>query len=568
MALPPGYNILLALGGMAGLVGGGWAMGAPSADAVPAPAPAPVAVAESAASPAQWDLRLTPQLMLGSVAATAPEALASLPEIPAQGELWLTPRLMLHLALVRGADIQYSRLAAVASGHLARAEYGVFEPIAYASVRHEDRSRQRTAQELSSNIFTQNEQLLDEQVRAREIGIRGRMGLGGEMTVAYKRTARSNNLIEDAFGNTAKRDTEYDAAYTVSFKQPLLRGFGSDAVDADSKVAELEWAIGKQQFRQQVLRSGSDALAAYWQLYRASESLKLRQMAKSNALAALADVEARIASGRMAPKTIFEARGVVAARTAEIFPAEQGVSEAEAKIKNLLNLGAQNYRDLHLIPRLPPSKDAAPALQARPLEQALQMWPGYRIAKLKQEQGRVRLNFAENQKKPVLDVVASCSSTRLSYESRYSATNVFSSGHPDCYLGLNAEMPIGGNLRASEQHQAQRVRLIQSDVEIEAIRSTLANDLQLRERQLARAAEEVAEHRKDVAMRAKLLELEQTQFKFGLSPLGQVILRENELHAGQERLLDALARLELARVAVQVADGSLLDTHGVEWREE
>lgn len=503
-----------------------------------------------------------------AVASPAPAPNSGLPEIPSQGELRLTPRLMLHFAIARSADIQYSQLASIASGHLARAEYGIFEPVAYGSVRHEDRSRQRTAQELSSNIFTQKEQLLDEQVLAREMGLRGRFGLGGEMTVAYRRTARTNNLIENAYGNTGKRDTEFDAAYTVTLKQPLLRGFGSEAVEADARIAELEWAIGKQQLRQQVLRTGSDALTAYWQLYRAREGLRLRQLAQNNALAALSDIEARIAAGRMAPKTIFEARSVLAARTAEVYPAEQAVGEAEVKIKNLLSLGAQYYRDLTPTATAGPRDPAAAISAARSLDQALQLWPGYRIAKLKQDQGRVRLEFARTQKKPQLDVVASCSTTRLSYESRYSATNVFSSGYPDCYLGLNAEMPIGGNLRASEQHEAQRVRLIQSDVEIEAIRSTLANDLQLRERQVARAVEEVAEHRKDVAMRAKLLELERTQFKLGLSPLGQVILRENELLASQERLLDSQTRLELARVAVQVADGSLLDAHGVEWREE
>lgn len=500
-------------------------------------------------------------------AAPVQRPLSRLPDLPQRGEFELTPRLLLQLVLARNADTLYSQLASEVAGHLAQAEMGVFEVVAYGGLRHEDRERKRTAQELDLNNLLQSQLELNEQVDIGEMGVKRRFSTGGDMTFSYRLTKRNNNLIKASPVSKGK-DDEYDGALALMFKQPLLRGFGSAAIEADRKIAELEWSIGKQQYKQQMLRSGSEALAAYWQLYRAHETLRIRRDALRKAEAARADIEARIRSGHLPPRTAFEARSAVSARAAEIMRAEQAVSEAESKIKTLLNLSAGEYAGLRLLPATQPAQSPAKpvaAVDAQRLEQALSHWPSYRIANLKRQQGQIRLDYAGNQKRPQLDLAAGCTSTSLSYYMRDGAENPFKRDYPDCYIGFNMEIPLGGNLRAKSQFQAQRVRLSQSDIEIDAVRTTLSNDLELRTRQLERAGLEAAEYRKDVELREQLLEMERQQFQFGMSRLSQVIARENELNASREGLLDSQARLELARVALQVADGSLFGEYAVEW---
>jgi outer membrane protein TolC len=456
-------------------------------------------------------------------------------------------------------------LASEVSGHLAQAELGLFEVVAFGGLRHEDRKRQRTAQELDLNSLLKSEVDLDEQVDLIEMGVRRRMGAGGELSLSYRLTGRKNNLIE-ASPISKNKDTEYDGALALTFKQPLMRGFGSAVVDADRKIAELEWAIGKQQYKQQMLRSSSEALAAYWQIYRTNESLRIRQESLRKAIAAQADIEERIVNGRLPPRAAYEARSTVSLRMAEKLRAEQAVNEAESKIKTLLNLVGAEYGSLRLLPGHQPALAQSPAPEppnAQRLEQALHDWPSYRIAEMKRQQSQIRLDMASNQKRPQVDLTASCSSTYLSYAAQDSAEKIFKRDFPDCYVGVNMEIPLEGNLRAKSQHQAQRVRMEQSDIEIEAVRTALTNDLELRARQLDRAIMEVAEYRKDVDLREQLLEMEQKQFQFGMSRLSQVITRENELNVSRESLLDSQARLELARVALQVADGSLFGEYAV-----
>lgn len=503
-----------------------------------------------------------------AVGVTTSRAVVALPEIPQRGVFVLTPRLLLQLTLARNADALYAQLATGVAGHLADAEQGLFEVVAYGGLRHEDRKRKRTAQELDLNSLLNSQSVLDEQVGLAEMGVKRRMSFGGELSLSYRLTQRENNLIK-ASPISQGKDTEYDGALALTFKQPLLRGFGGAAVEADRKIAELEWAISKQQYKQQMLRSSSEALSAYWQLYRAHAALAIRQEALRKAEAAQHDIATRIAGGRLPPRMAFEARSAVSTRKAESLRAEQSLNEAESRIKSLLNLIGTEYAELSFQPGLAAglaSKLSIEAADTRLLDQALQHWPSYRIANLKRQQGQIRLDFAGNQKRPQLDLMASCSSSSLSYSRSDALDDPFKRDYPDCYIGLNMEIPLQGNLRATSQLQAQRLRMSQSDIEIEAVRGTLANDLSLRTRQLERASQEVAEYRTDVDLRAQLLEMEQKQFEFGMSRWSQVIGRENELNAGRESLLDSEVRLELAQVALQVADGSLFGEYAVEWQ--
>ena len=495
---------------------------------------------------------------------------AAPPALPIQGVWEVTPKRLLQQVIARNADALYANLQARVAGQLLAAESALGEPVSYASLRHEDRFRQRTAQEKTSSIFsTQNE--LDELVDTLELGVRSRLATGGEVSLSYRYTDRRNNIIRSGTGNP---DAEYDGALTLTLKHPLLRGFGATAVDADRQVAELEQAISRQQYKQQVLKVSSDALTAYWQLYKAHELKRMREESRDNARRALDDAREQVAAGRASRAVASEAQALAGLRNVEVLRAEQGVSEAEARVKNLLGLPGHTYAALHLKPVLDmalvdaseAAADVRPLTDAR-LNAVLDAWPPWQVAQLRRRQGLVRLDYARNQVKPGLDVVASCSSSRLAYSSGEVTDNTFSTRYPDCYLGLNFELPLQGNRRATAQHGAQQLRIAQSDLELEAVRGAMANDLLSRAALLTSAIAEIEEIRRDVALRGQLLDAERVQMGMGLSRLAQVIERENALNEARARLLESLTRQELARTALRLADGSLLQRHAIELGE-
>ncbi|MDO9225374.1 MAG: TolC family protein [Pseudomonadota bacterium] len=504
------------------------------------------------------------------VVPTAGGAIAEPPAIPIQGTWEITPTRLLQQILARNADALYARLQSRVAGQLLAAESALGEPISYASLRHEDRFRQRTAQERISGFSTQNE--LDELVDTLEIGVRERLSTGGEISLAYRYTDRRNNIIRST--STTGNPAEYDGALTLTLKQPLLRGYGAAAVDADRQVAELEQAISRQQYKQQVLKASSDALTAYWQLYKAHELKRMREDARDNARRSLDDVRALLAAGRVSRTVTSETQALLGLRNVEVLRAEQGINEAEARVKNLLNLPGHTYAGLRLKPVLSAETrdvigapaDATPLTETR-LNEVLEAWPPWQVSQLRRRQSQVRLDYARNQVKPSLDVIASCSTTRLANASGDVTDNVFSRRYPDCYLGLNMELPLQGNRRAGAQHSAQQLRVAQSDLELEAVRGAMANDLLSRQALLTNAISEVEEIRRDVSLREQLLEAERVQMGLGLSRLAQVIERENALNESRARLLDSITRQELARTALRLADGSLLRRHAIELGE-
>lgn len=492
--------------------------------------------------------------------------LAAPPAIPIQGVWEVTPTRLLQQVLARNADALYARLQSRVASRLLEAESALGEPVSYASLRHEDRFRQRTAQEKSVLGTPQSE--LDELVDTLEIGVRERLASGGEVSLSYRYTDRRNNIIRSG---TGKPDAEYDGALTLTLKHPLLRGFGAAAVDADRQVAELEQAISLQQYKQQLLKASSDALTAYWQLYKAYELKRMREEARDHARRAFDDVRAQVASGRVSRTVASESQALLGLRTVEVLRAEQGVSEAETRMKNLLGLPGHTYARLSLKPA-PGEAAAAPTAEVEALSESrlnavLEAWPPWQVAQLRRRQALVRLDYARNQVKPALDVIASCSSSRLAYSSSTVTDNVLSTRYPDCYLGLNMEMPLQGNRRASAQHDAQQLRIAQSDLELDTVRGAMANDLLSRQAMLANAVAEVEEMRRDVDLRARLLDAERVQMELGLSRLAQVIERENALNESRARLLDSLTRQEQARTALHLADGSLLRRHAIELGE-
>lgn len=490
----------------------------------------------------------------------------TLPAPPLKGEWEITPARLVQQVLARNADALYAELQSRVAGHLLEAESALGEPVGFASLRREDRLRQRTAQEKSStNSIFNIQSELDERVNTLELGVRRRLPTGGDLSLSYRYTDRRNNIIRSTTGQTS----EYDGALTLSFKHPLLRGFGSAAVDTDRRVAELELAISRQQYRQQILKSVSESLSAYWQLYKAHELKRMREEAREYARKSLDDAKSQQAVGRASRTAVTEARALLGLRQVEVLRAEQGMAEAEAKVKTLLSLPGQAYRNLRLKP-VQDGETVAPAAQEwseERLQAALEAWPPWKVAQLRRDQGQARLDYARNQTRPGLDMVASCSSTRLAYDSGEVTDNIVTRDYPDCYIGFNLEIPLQGNRRAEGQYQAQAVRINQSDLELEAVRGALANDLLNRSLQWERAVAETAEIKQDVELRRELLEAERTQMGMGLSRLSQVIERENALNESRARLLDSIARQQLAQVGLDLAQGVLLKRHNIEWVE-
>ncbi|QJW84598.1 TolC family protein [Ramlibacter terrae] len=218
------------------------------------------------------------------------------------------------------------------------------------------------------------------------------------------------------------------------------------------------------------------------------------------------DVAARIEAGRAPPASRLEVQSTVVSREVEMTRAEVGAREAEAKVMNALALSATQHPGLRfqtaggvLLPALP-----AEALE-QALERSLASWPPYQMALLKLQQARLRLAFADNQRQPALDVSASWSSSGLSYRRRRAEVLVKAERYPEWAVGVNLELPPDGNGKADGQYQAQALRVQQGQLEVDAIRNTVANDLAQRHEEMVATLQMVDQMREDLRLRQSCL---------------------------------------------------------------
>lgn len=496
-----------------------------------------------------------PRVVAGSNAPAGAPTLA--------GEVLLTPRQFAQLVAIRSPEVRYSRLAVDVAGALSNAESALYEAVLFGSLRGTDVSRQRTTEERLVSAATLP--VLDERTRNLETGVRQRLPTAGEVSLSYRVQRRRANIIQQA--TAGFRDTEWTGALVLTYKQPLLRSFGRDIVETDRRVAELEQQVQWMQFRQQVLKSMADSLNLYWQMRRAEVALRLREEAVNNARRISTDVDARIQGGRAPAANLIEVNSNVVSRQTDFTRAQQAVREGEARMLTALAIPAGAAVRVRTA-EAPLPAVAEPEPLDRVVGRALEQWPPYLVSRLRLEQGRLRLNFARNQKLPQLDLTASYTGNGYSNERGDVQRLVTNDRYPEWVVGVNFEMPIEGNGRATGQFDAQALRVQQSELELEAIRTSLSNDLAQRRDDLEAAMRLVNQLQDELKLRQQLVDSERERYNLGVGQLSQWLLRENDLLEARQRHAEAEMRVQQARVAWLFAQGGLLDEFDIALRSE
>ena len=467
----------------------------------------------------------------------------------------------LQLLVQRSVEVQYSRLNTEVTGHLKQGEAGLYETTFYMGVRQEGRNRQRTADERIQNVSTASTAVLEETGHTDEIGIRNKLPWGTDLSLSFKVARKTNNIIPQY--NSGKYDSEYNTLLNLTLKQPLLRNSGRGVTETDRRVAELEHQVSLQQLNQQILKTGIDGLSLYWQLYRAEATLSLRQNAYRSTQALVADAKARIEAGKLAASSALDVQGVLLNRQAEVTRSQQAVIEARGKLATALNLAWDGSKPLVTRPRLQPLDALLPQEPGAP-DAALGLWPPYQIAQLKFEQAQTRLNYAQNQMQPLADFVMAYSGTGYDYRAQAARATAEQSSFPDWYVGVNVEFPLQGNQKAQQQYLAQNARLTQAELEMASIKTSFANDLEIRHSDLLQARDVLKASHEEVALRQTLFNNERQRHQIGVGLLGSLIQKQVDLTEAQQRLLENQIRFEISLATWQYTQGSLLSAHQIQ----
>ena len=488
------------------------------------------------------------QTAMAQPLAATPEALATL-RAP------LTPRTLAQALTVRNLELAYGRDSVAIGASLAAAEAALYEPILFASTKRSSIERQRTPEEQTSSFVTAGERLLDEMGRSAEGGVRQRLPTGGELTVSARQSQRASNVLLKT-GSTL----EINSGLVLSFKQPLWRGAGVGVTETDKRVSEIESLVAQWQYLQQLHKVLAEGLSLFWQTEVASQATRLREQLLAGTESLVEDARVRVEAGKLAPRANLELARVLLAREADLGRAVQTRDELKLRLLSSLDLDAALLPGLQL-----DGQSISPNVAATTVDDALALWSPYQVAMLRKRQGELRLAFASNQRRPAVDLVMSYTQAGLANaKSRTAWSTVKDGDYPEWFVGLNIELGAMGNRKAESQMVAQAKRVEQSETEIAAIRQAFLNDRRAKLMARDQLLRETALTQQEVQTRQALLDDERQRFNAGLGLLGNLLQAEQDLLESRIRTADAQGRLETARLALLLADGTLLPAYGID----
>jgi outer membrane protein TolC len=468
----------------------------------------------------------------------------------------LTPRSLAQALTVRNLELAYGRDSVAIGASLAAAEAALYEPILFASAKRTSIERQRTPEEKSANFVNQDNKL-DEDGRTLEAGVRQRLPLGGELSVSARQAERSSNVLLKSASPTT---LEVNSGLVLSFKQPLLRGAGVGITETDKRVSEIESLVAQWQYLQQLHKVLAEGLSLFWQAEVASQATRWREQLLAGTESLVQDARVRVEAGKLAPRANLELARVMLAREADLGRAVQTRDELKLRLLSSLDLDADQLPGLQF-----DGQSVAPQVATTSIDEALAQWSPYQVAKLRKRQGELRLAFASNQRRPAVDLVMSYTQTGLANASRRASLGIVKEGdYPEWFVGLNIELGAFGNRKAESQMVAQARRVEQSDTEISAIRQAFLNDRQAKQMARDQLLRETALTKQEVQTRQALLDDERQRFNAGLGLLGNLLQAEQDLLESRIRAADAQGRLETARLALLLADGTLLPAYGID----
>lgn len=462
----------------------------------------------------------------------------------------------LKLVAAKNDKIAYQRLSWSIAKSGSLSARGMFEPALTASYRYTDSNTPNTTEEEFRRSFAPE---FIEKNRDLQLGVEKTIPTGGKLKVAYTFRHLDNNIQP-----TPIRGEEDKSYLGLSVTQPLLKGgFKPSMVKAPIKVADKQRSIARETFRQSMFQTVSDAAMAYWDLYLADKKIEMREKSVDIAESVLKDEKQRNKFGQSSDTNVMSAESAVAQRKVQLYAAQQAGVQARNKMRTFLAGLPPEYKI-----QIDADKQLEEAMQAPTREIALAKAyvnrPEYLASRIRAEKEDVRIQFAENNKLPQLDLVASYGLNGLDKTMSDSWQNAWDKEHKTMYVGLEYKMYLRGDKKAKGDLQEAQLRKRQALLEIRAAEMSIQSSIDTAISNLKTAKMQVHELDGVIATNKRLLDIELTRFHSGQSNSRDLMDLEQRLNETMETYLESKTNLQKAVIGLELAEGTLLKRFNLE----
>ncbi len=395
-------------------------------------------------------------------------------------------------------------------------------------------------------------------------GLRRTNTYGGVLDISQRFGWQDNNSIFQVPNQQAT------SRLVLSYTHPLLRGSGQFYNTSLLVRAQLDASAAHSSFLAVLQDELLEITNSYWDLYlqRAILAQQIRLYLRTKRTLQLIEARREV---DMQPTQLTAARSALATRRADIIRARTDVTNAETRLRGLVNAPELSNSDVaELFPIDPPATQGQFIGIPEQIELALHNRPELTAAENQLQAGLRQLGVAENELQPALNLVSEVYGPGLRGNNQFGGAFGDQFGNRPSYsVGLQYEFPIG-NRRARarvcrRQHEVARIRaeyaratnIVQTEVDV-AVRevNTTYREIIAKSESLRAAEAEVA------TLTERWLRL--------IDGLGTSSLNLESLLRSQERVTVAeadyatsIVQYNLALVRLKRSTGTLLQHEGV-----
>lgn len=464
------------------------------------------------------------------------------------------------LALENNLDLKIEKIARQVAKQEVEAAKGGYDPELSVSAK---RTHEETAGESAGTAAGALEILgAETDNNSYEAGVGGATGLGG---LTYELGARTGDADGTRDGNPF--DTSTGSA-GLTLTQPLLKGFKSDGTRYQVAVARGLSAEARVQLEAKAQDVVAQVEETWYALVRAREGIRVQEDAVRLATQLYEDNRRKVQIGAMSVLDEKQAESQAASARADLSLTRRAYAEAQNRLKTLVFADHRSLRGQELA--------AIGELAAKPVrvnleaagERALLDRPNLRQARLALERQGLTVAHQRNQTLPSLDLVGGYGVAASDEESRGEVFDQLQSAdEPYWSAGVTLTFPLGN--RAAESRHAQSVaaeeklqlQLLQLEetalVEVDDAVAAVGTGLE--RVQATREAREYAE---------QALQAEQRRLDSGKSTSFIVLQLQRDLTQARNAEILALVDYNLQLSALALAEGTMLERHGVTFAVE
>ncbi len=370
--------------------------------------------------------------------------------------------------------------------------------------------------------------------------------------------------------------------------QPLLQGFGLAVNNRNIRIAKNNMKVNDLLFKQQVMTTVSQVVAAYWDLVSFNENVKVKQQALALSQKLYEDNKKQVEIGTLAPIEIVRAEAEVASRQQDLVNAQTQVLQQETALKNALSktgVMSPSVAEAHIVPTdaitVPETEPVVPVRDL--VAKALANRPEVPQSSLNIENTRIGLKGDRSQLLPALNLIGNLTNNALAGQINPLCQSFAICGTPDTYFiggtgtvlsqlfqrnfpsySLEATLSIPlRNRSAQADYTLDALNLRTQELQHQRLLNSIGVDVRN-----AMIAVQQASASYHAAVQARILQeqtldAEQKKYALGASTIFFVIQYQRDLAQARSNEVTAISAYAKAKVQLDTSLGTVLGTYNV-----